>query len=402
MMSPKVLQLSRTESETSLILKGQGVFVFRCVSDASSCSFTFSNKEDNGIKITMTPTSIYGSYCQSHESLQDPDNKAGLSSNAGAYYWCSLDYNNQTIFAGVGEARLETALYHYKFPVSSRSFLESLTHLTAVSSSIVPLRLLRDPVTHIIPLLVKDTHELTMHHIAAATYMPRANLSPVAQTLHACIAGPRFILDDKDFPHFSKAIEASIADPSGWCHLRLLEKANEFGSGAGQPLETYLRITLSQNNGESPGIPYVMEIWPPGHYSPVHNHAGANAIIRVLHGAIQVSLFPYLSAAVKPFAVTSFKKDAITWISPTLNQTHQLMNTETKETCITIQCYMYDEKDRQHYDYFDYLDGSGQTQQYEPDSDMDFVAFKALMIQEWSARTTASSRNLWMCYPICH
>jgi hypothetical protein len=398
MMTPKALQLTRSESDIPLMLKGQGVFVFASTED--SCSFTFSNKDNNGIRITMTPTSISGSYCQSHEPLLDPENTSGLSSNSGAYYWCSLDYNNQALMAGVGEARLETAAYRYKFPASSRSFLESLTKLTTVPPSITPLRLLRDPVTHVIPLLVKDTHELTMQHIATATYMPRANLSPVAQTLHACIAGPRFILDDKDFPHFSKAIEASIADPSGWCHRRLLEKANEFGPG--KPLETYLRITLNQNNGESPGIPYVMEIWPPGHYSPVHNHAGANAIIRVLHGSIQVSLYPYLSAAVQPFAVTSFKKDAITWISPTLNQTHKLMNTGSHESCITIQCYMYDEKDRQHYDYFDYLDSSGQTLQYEPDSDMDFVAFKELMAQEWSARGTAVRKNPWLCYPVCH
>jgi len=239
-----------------------------------------------------------------------------------------------------------------------------------------------------------------MQHIAAATYMPRANLSTVAQTLHACIAGPRFILDDKEFPQFSKAIEASIADPSGWCHQRLLAKANEFGPG--KPLETYLRITLNQNNGESPGIPYVMEVWPPGHYSPVHNHAGANAIIRVLHGSIDVRLFPYLSPDVAPFRVTSCKKDDITWISPTLNQTHQLANMGASHTCITIQCYMYDEKDKYHYDYFDYLDDKGDTQQYEPDSDMEFLAFKALMAQEWAGRTTLRPAQPWFCYPVCH
>jgi hypothetical protein len=44
---------------------------------------------------------------------------------------------------------------------------------------------------------------------------------------------------------------------------------------------------------------------------------------------------------------------------------------------------MYDEKDKAHYDYFDYIDGSGYIEQYEPDSDMDFVKFKKLMKQEW-------------------
>jgi len=383
-----------------LIQKGQGVFLFSVGPDTSAASFTFSTADDtNGIQITMTPTSIYGKYTASNEPLHDPANTSGITAKKGAYYWVSLDYNNRSLYAGVGEARIETAIFRYTFPPSARPFLESLVAITALSSSITPIRLLRDPVTHAIPLLVKDTHELTMQHIATAIYMPRANLSPVAQTLHACIAGPRFVLDDKDFPHFSKAIEASIADPSGWCHRRLLAKANEFGPG--KPLETYLRITLNQNNGESPGIPYVMEIWPPQHYSPVHNHAGANAIIRVLHGSINVRLFPYLSPDVASFGTTQFKKDDITWISPTLNQTHQLVNVEKEQTCITIQCYMYDDKDRNHYDYFDYLDDAGNTQQYEPDSDMDFVAFKELMIQEWAARTVAR-KNPWLCYPVCH
>jgi hypothetical protein len=52
---------------------------------------------------------------------------------------------------------------------------------------------------------------------------------------------------------------------------------------------------------------------------------------------------------------------------------------------VTIQCYLYGDEDKAHYDYFDYLDGQGRKQQYEPDSDMDFVDFKALMKQEWHA-----------------
>ena len=80
---------------------------------------------------------------------------------------------------------------------------------------------------------------------------------------------------------------------------------------------------------------------------------------------------------------TYFYKDDITWISPTLNQIHQLKNTNTENTCITIQCYMYEGDNNTHYDYFDYIDDDGKKQQYEPDSDMDFVAFKELMRKEW-------------------
>jgi hypothetical protein len=47
---------------------------------------------------------------------------------------------------------------------------------------------------------------------------------------------------------------------------------------------------------------------------------------------------------------------------------------------------MYETEDIAHYDYFDYIDDAGKIDPYEPDSDMDFLDFKALMKQEWAAR----------------
>ncbi len=171
--------------------------------------------------------------------------------------------------------------------------------------------------------------------------------------------------------------------------INIKEKATEFGKDP-QLLETYLRITLGQNNGESPSVPYVMEIWPVGHYSPIHNHGAANAVIRVLNGTIQVSLYPFLydqPNTVVPFAIQDFKKDDATWlISSTLNQVHKLKNLDTNiDTCITIQCYLYDRNDTEHYDY---LGEKNANNQYEPDSDnMDFVEFKKTMRKEWDNRT---------------
>jgi predicted metal-dependent enzyme (double-stranded beta helix superfamily) len=130
-----------------------------------------------------------------------------------------------------------------------------------------------------------------------------------------------------------------------------------------------------------------MEIWPVGHFSPIHNHGAATAIIRVLHGNINVSLFPFLcedKKGVEPFLITNINVGDITWISPTLNQVHQLKNPEkNKDTCITIQCYMYDNENTTHYDYFDYVGANGKIQQFEPDSDMDFIQFKETIRKEW-------------------
>jgi len=398
---PKFLCLKSSNSDTSncdLIVHGQGVFIFDA---AQQCDFKYFNKDKtNGLHVKFTVNSVIVSGIQNTKQLIDENNKSGIINTAGAYYWFSLDSQNQVLSAGIGEARNENVIYKYVFDNSdktlfeaNKSFLESLVSIHA-DSACKPRRLLRDPITSNVPLIVKNTDSLTMDDVAKGVYMPKANLSLMAQKLYDCIAGKNFVLDTPDFPDFTKAIEYSIATPELWCNKTLLNKSREFNKDKPNTAETYLRITLGQNNGESPGIPYVMEIWPPGHYSPIHNHGDSDAVIRVLHGAIQVSLFPFLCASksgVKPFGVTTFVKDDVTWISPTLNQVHQLENPEKNtETCITIQCYMYEENNLAHYDYFDYIDEDGKQQQYEPDSDMDFVEFKARIKQEWASKPKES------------
>ena len=384
----------RNISNISFILKGQGVFIF---SASTACLLRiYDENKTHGLKIKIINGAVIVKELPNKTPFTDKKNISGICDKEGAYYWISIDSQNLMLQVGVGEARIETSIYTYTFPKEYKIFLENLTTIYTDENelSVEPLRLLRDPITHSVPLIIRDTHKLTMHEIAKSTYLPKANLSLTAQKLHDCISGKHFTLDDKNFPDFSKAIQRSIITPGLWCYKKLQEKASEFGKP--NIKETYLRITLGLNNGESPGIPYVMEIWPVGHYSPVHNHAGASAIIRVLNGKINVKLFPFLSKGVKEFSEAVFHKDDITWISPTLNQVHQLHNLDmNKKTCITIQCYMYENNDTVHYDYFDYIDDEkNKIQQYDPDSDMDFISFKHLMKEEWNSRPSFYRRVL--------
>ena len=408
--SPNALLFSSNVSmsctDIKLMVHGQGVFIFERIGNNHRCEFAFHDaSQTDGICVEFTATNVKVNRISNDVHFEDSNNTKGLSNKTGAYYWFSLDSQNQKLYAGIGEARLDNIVYKYEFPKTdanvckeNKKFLESLTNITIFESGIQPMRLLRDPITNKIPLVVKNTHELVMGDIARSKYLPKSNLSMTSQILYDCIAGKNFVLDDAEFPDFSKAIEYSIATPGCWCNTRLKEKSTEFNKDKPNILETYLRITLGENNGESPGIPYVVEIWPVGHFSPIHSHASADAIIRVLHGEINVKLYPFLCAekdGVDPFATADFKKDQITWISPTLNQVHQLTNLEkNKHTCITIQCYMYNDKNRTHYDYFDYIDGHGDEQQYEPDSDMDFIKFKELMQTEWANRPQSCASKL--------
>jgi hypothetical protein len=383
---PVCLRVTKPTPSVNLIVAGQGVTFF----DASGpCALTFLDASGApSLSVVFEVGRVVTEMNSTGQLFIDPQCTKGVVAQRGAYYWVSLDAQNRCIIAGIGEARMENKVYKYEFKAAQhgpdKKWLESLVAVRAVGSQIT--RILRDPITRYVPLIVKPTEELTMDEIAAGDVLPVAALSATQQQLYNTIAGSKFVLDGPDFPQFTQAIERSIRTPGLWCYERLKEKATEFNKDKPQPLETYLRITLGQNCGESPGIPYVMEIWPVGHYSPVHNHGGASAVIRVLNGKIDISLFPFLSQdAVAPFGTLRAFKGDVTWISPTLNQVHQLKNLETnKDTCITIQCYMYEEGDTKHYDYFDYVEAEKGIQQFEPDSDMDFLAFKETMRKEWA------------------
>jgi hypothetical protein len=314
----------------------------------------------------------------------------GLDPDSSCQYWFSIDSHNRRLRYGKGEMRLGTQLAEWDMPPAPEKGPDEYAWVSGVDGVVVsppigrPADLWRDPVTVDLPMVILPTDLITMDDMATGKATVVENLTPECQTLYANVAGREFVLDGPDFPEFSQAIEASIADEKGWCHTTLEHKATEFGK---YDLEkTYLRITMGENQGESPGIPFVMEIWPPGHYSPIHNHGGADAVIRVLHGEIGVSLFRMLSPHhEKPFAEVSFSKDDVTWITPRLNQTHQLKNHSRDTTCVTIQCYAYAESDVTHYPYFDYLDGTG-IAQFPPNSDMGYLEFKEQMRHEWGKR----------------
>jgi hypothetical protein len=387
------------DKEIKLIVKGQGIFLFENTINDKECIFTLYDKNKvNGIQVKFTKYEVRVIEIVGSKPLIDGDNKSGLLNKNGVYYWFSIDAQNQQLFAGYGEARAENIIYHYYYDKNktNKSFLESIVSIDISKdhNNINMLKLLRDPITSSISLSVKDTNNISMLDIASGSYLPSSNLSSTAQKLYNCISGTKFVLDDDDFPNFSEAIKYNIITPGCWCYEKLLSKSTEFNPDKPNILETYLRITLGQNNGESPGVPYVMEIWPSNHFSPIHNHAGANAIIRVLHGSINVSLYPFLCPeGIQPFGTYSFDKDDITWISPTLNQTHQLYNSDDTTPCITIQCYMYEGDNDIHYDYFDYIDADGIKQYYEPDSDLDFIQFKEIIREEWER----SDNNLKKC-----
>lgn len=314
----------------------------------------------------------------------------GLDASLACPYWFSFDCHNRLMRYGKGEMRLGTMLASCALPRPKEGDQDPWSWIAAIdevelSGAVAGfVDLWKDPVTIDPPMRVIPHDDITMEDIAYGRVTVPAGLTPTCQKLYDNVAGKRFVLDTPDFPEFSAAIKASILDKDGWCAKVLEKKANEFGKY--DPEMTYLRITLGTNQGESPGIPFVMEIWPSGNYSPIHNHGASDAVIRVLHGEITVSLYAFLAPAeTEPFATKTFVKEDVTWISPRLNQVHQLHNLNKDEPCITIQCYLYSENNDVHWPYFDYL-GDGKVEYFDPNSDAGFLEFKQIMKEEWAGR----------------
>ena len=123
-----------------------------------------------------------------------------------------------------------------------------------------PLQLVCQPLPIVakLPPIIVSSDSITLDQLAVGSATVPANLTPECQRLYSNVAGASITLDTADFPEFSKAIERSVNTEGLFCWKLLQQKSPEFG---------YLRITLGADLGNSPGAPYVLEIWPALHAS---------------------------------------------------------------------------------------------------------------------------------------
>lgn len=252
------------------------------------------------------------------------------------------------------------------------------------------------PIYKDLPPIIKAHEDITLEDLDAGTAISIKELSPECQRLYENVAGANIKINPPDFPDFAQAIDYSIN--YGFCKTKLEYKAQSEFTGSNDKEydanQTYLRITLGSNVGDSPGIPYVMEIWPAGCYSPIHDHSQANAIIKVLHGSLTTRWFESLDrvqqqqtsgSEAEPYDYAVVSEGDVTWLDNRQFQTHQLFNHNIDGTAsVTIQCYMYNENDNRHYEDFDYVGGDNDISPFEPDSDWDYGVFKEMLKVEFS------------------
>ena len=230
---------------------------------------------------------------------------------------------------------------------------------------------------------VLDSSQLNLFELDSNAHTFSASLPAACLELYSNVTAGNVDLDwspSVEKYRLSDAIRYSLKGPNGILFKKLKSKAGEFGSFD----QTYLRVTLGSNRGSSPGVPYVLEIWPMGHGSPIHNHGNSYAVIKVLHGGLTIKVFNKHTDHKDAVPVKKFdvKKSDVTWISPNWFQTHQLWN-YTDDYCATIQCYQYGTNDFTQWPYFDYVASTAVIDEFLPDSDYTFHEMQCVVLKEF-------------------
>ena len=241
----------------------------------------------------------------------------------------------------------------------------------------------RSPLTCNRPPLVLDSSKVTLLDLDNNDYTFSASLPLACRELYQNVAHSGVSLDTPpgyEQYKLSDAIRHSIESEYGLLHKKLEEKAGKFGAKN----KAYLRVTLGMCRGNSPGIPYVLEIWPKNHGSPIHSHGNSYAVIKVIHGGLTISIYnKHIKSENDPSLLDyDVKQGDVTWISPNWYQTHKLWN-NTSDYCITIQCYQYGDDDNHHWPYFSYISSKGTSEEFLPTSDFTFREMREQVRKEY-------------------
>lgn len=222
------------------------------------------------------------------------------------------------------------------------------------------------------PALVAE-EDNTLEILADNSAIVPQSLDEVGQYLYGNVGG-KSITISKDDAH---KIDLCLKTPGCFLNTKLQEKSGEFGKTS--VCMAYIRVTIGPDLGNSPGSPFVMEIWPSHCRSPIHDHSNAVAVIKVLYGSIRSTWFNPLAqknnSEPVPLGVATFTAGSTTYLTPRLWQTHQLYN-PGDEACVTIQTYQYPTSDTTHYETFDYVNGTtnaGDRLHFIPNSDYSYT-----------------------------
>ncbi|XP_033726711.1 uncharacterized protein LOC117316282 [Pecten maximus] len=392
-------------------VNGQGIFTFDITRSSPFRIVVTKSSSTDSIRLTIGSNFAEFGMTQNHiysrlKRTEHPD--SGYDEEREITYWFSYNRDSLVLKYGKGYTMEETTCLQYDFLAGAtpaeqdkircryHGFFnaedQGVVRLYDCLASTSPdpketenkVVFRKNPFIYNLSPLVLDSAQATLFTLDNNSYTLTGSLPAACKELYDNIRNCELNCPPEvDDVLLSDAIRFSIETDGCLLFNKLKEKAGEFGPGSGAE-ETYLRVTLGHCFGNSPGIPYVLEIWPSKHYSPIHNHGNANAVIKVLFGQINISIYNKQTTELDATPLKSFNacKGDVTWISRDWFQTHKLRN-NTDDFCATIQCYNYDAGDTTHWPYFEYVSENSTIEEFLPNSDFTFKDMHHKVLDEY-------------------
>ena len=390
--------------------------------------FTFTVKRETPFDIVLRPESRSGSshwitlaieqdrvqFQLGGDEVQDLAEVCregvGFDPTCTTSYWFSLDRDNLVLKYGKGYFMEETTLLQHNFLAGSTieeqikkrcdmkkllgpgvekviEFCDMVLRDAPGKNILQDLQIMHkvdfypQPLIVNWPFAVKDSSTANLFELDRNDYIFTASLPPECQELYSNISSANISLDwvPSDFEHtynFCNAIRYSLNTEGKILNMKLKSKKMK-----------YIRVTVGPSHATSPGIPYVLELWPTNEGSPVHCHGNSFGVIKVLHGGIRVEIYNKdMKTMIKQFHVSI---GDVTWMSPHWYQSHRLFN-NTDDFCATLQCYRYGLTDEKMWPYFDYVEEDGNIGEFFPNSDFTFTELHQQLLEEYASHMSNS------------
>jgi len=161
-------------------------------------------------------------------------------------------------------------------------------------------------------------------------WRPPLSESQKRQTVDMVLAAiSDLALTDREY----QALAHSLDD--GLLAQRLADKIKEQFNHR-DPQMTYLRIDAYGKQVMSPAL---VEVWPAGHHSPIHSHAGSVGIIKCLAGRIDIKIYNELRANARVTDAFTLEAGDTTYLTDRENTVHTLTCPRDVPFAVTVQIY---------------------------------------------------------------
>ena len=172
--------------------------------------------------------------------------------------------------------------------------------------------------------------------------MGRLSLNSPADPFHSLVKALSDVLGP------SSGIDSADIDPNNLIDLMTKYKSNEADwqqYAFADCSRNYTRNLVDEGNGKSN---LLIVVWNPGKGSPIHDHADAHCVMKILKGSLKETLYqkqvisedqsPESSTPPEITKETTYLKDEVTYISDQIGL-HKIANASDDEVAVSLHLY---------------------------------------------------------------